>query len=61
MGVDVLSTANNHSLDKGYSGIVRTLDVLDEAGISHMGTYRSLEEQNKILIKDVNGIKFAFL
>lgn len=61
MGVDVLSTANNHSLDKGYSGIIRTLDVLDEAGISHMGTYRSLEEQNKILIKDVNGIKFAFL
>lgn len=61
MGVDVLSTANNHSLDKGYSGIVRTLDVLDEIGISHMGTYRSSEEQNELLIKDVNGIKFAFL
>ena len=61
MGVDVLSTANNHSLDKGYSGIVRTLDVLDEIGISHMGTYRSSEEQNKILIKEVNGITFAFL
>ena len=61
MGVDVLSTANNHSLDKGYNGIVRTLDVLDEIGISHMGTYRSSEEQNKILIKEVNGITFAFL
>lgn len=61
MGVDVLSTANNHSLDKGYKGIVRTLDVLDEIGISHMGTYRSTEEQNKILIKEVNGITFAFL
>lgn len=61
MGIDVLSTANNHSLDKGYSGIVRTLDVLDEIGISHMGTYRTQEEQNRILTKDVNGIKFAFL
>ncbi len=61
MGVDVLSTANNHSLDKGYNGIVRTLDVLDEIGISYMGTYRSSEEQNKILIKEVNGITFAFL
>ena len=61
MGIDVLTTANNHSLDKGYSGLESTLKFLDEAGISHTGTYSSAEEQNKILIKDVNGIKIAFL
>lgn len=60
-GIDVLSTANNHSMDTNYDGIVSTLDYLDEAGISHTGTARSLEEQNTILIKDVNGIKIAFL
>lgn len=61
IGIDVLSTANNHSLDKGYTGVVSTLDALDEMGIEHMGTARSEEEQDKILIKDVNGIKIAFL
>lgn len=61
IGVDVLSTANNHCMDKGYSGLVSTLDFLDEYGISHMGTSRSEDEQNKILVKDVNGIKIAFL
>ncbi len=61
IGVDVLSTANNHSLDKGYKGIVSTLDALDEIGIEHTGTYRSEDEQNKILVKDINGIKVAFL
>lgn len=61
IGIDVLSTANNHSLDKGYSGIVSTLDKLDEIGIAHMGTSRSYEEQNNILVKEVNGIKIAFL
>ena len=61
MGIDVLTTANNHSLDKGYSGLESTLKFLDEADISHTGTYSSAEEQNKILIKDVNGIKIAFL
>lgn len=61
IGIDVLSTANNHSLDKGYTGIVSTLDKLDEIGIAHTGTARSEEEQNKILVKDVNGIKIAFL
>ena len=61
IGIDVLSTANNHSLDKRYNGLVNTLNVLDKVGISHTGTYRSKEEQDTILIKDVNGIKFAFL
>lgn len=61
IGVDVLCTANNHCIDKGYSGIVNTLDTLDELGLSHMGTSRSSEEQNKILTKNVNGINIAFL
>lgn len=61
MGVDVLTTANNHCMDKGNSGLVSTLDYLDKFEISHTGTARSEEEQNSILIKDVNGIKIAFL
>ena len=60
-GFDVLTTANNHSMDKRMAGVLRTLDVLDERGIDHMGTYRSAEERDNILIKDVNGIKIAFL
>ena len=61
LGIDVVSTANNHSLDKRYAGLVSTLDELDKVGLSHTGTYRSTDEQNKILTRDVNGIKFAFL
>lgn len=61
LGIDVLSTANNHSMDTGYSGLVSTLKFLDEAGISHTGTYSSAEAQNQILVKDVNGIKIVFL
>ncbi len=61
LGIDVLSTANNHSLDKGYKGLVSTLNFLDDAGIAHTGTYASAEEQNQILIQNVKGIKIAFL
>ncbi|HIW24589.1 MAG TPA: CapA family protein [Firmicutes bacterium] len=60
-GFDVLTTANNHSMDKRMDGVLRTLDVLDERGIDHIGTYRSAEERENILIRDVNGIKIAFL
>lgn len=61
LGIDVVSTANNHCMDSRYTGLVSTLNYLDEAGISHTGTNRSIDEQNSILVKDVKGIKIAFL
>jgi poly-gamma-glutamate synthesis protein (capsule biosynthesis protein) len=61
LGIDLLSTANNHCMDKGYTGLTRTLDILDKVKIEHAGTSRSEEDQNTVVIKDVNGIKIAFL
>ena len=60
-GIDVLSTANNHCMDTSFSGLVSTLNYLDDAGISHTGTNATEENQDEILIKDINGIKIAFL
>lgn len=61
IGVDVLSTAGNHCLDMGFSGLSRTIDVLDDAGISHLGTYKTQEDRDTILFKDVKGVKIAFI
>ena len=61
IGIDVLSTANNHCMDTNFNGLVSTLDYLDQDHISHVGTNSSKEEQNNILIKEVNDIKIAFL
>ena len=63
-GFDLLSTANNHSRDQGLDGIYRTLDVLDQVGLAHVGTQRSqeeLEENWGIHVADVGGIAVAFL
>lgn len=63
-GIDLLSTANNHSMDGLRNGLIRTLDVLDEEGIQHVGTYRSQaerDENNGITVVDINGISVAFL
>lgn len=60
-GFDILSTANNHSLDRGNYGIVNTLNELDKIGLQHTGTYRNKEDRYEILIKDVKGIKIAFM
>ena len=61
IGVDVVSLAGNHALDYGYTGLCRTIDVFDNIGLSHLGTYKTAEDQEKILIKDVEGVKIAFI
>ena len=48
-------------MDKGTKGVISTLDKLDKIEINHTGTNRLKEEQDKILVKDVNGIKIAFI
>lgn len=37
------------------------VDVLDKADISHLGTYKTQEDQDKVLIKYVKGVKIAFI
>ena len=62
LGFDLLLTANNHCLDQGYSGLSRTLDVLDEAGLAHVGTSRTEQEAaSGPVVADVGGISVAFL
>ena len=61
IGIDIITTAGNHCLDKGFKGLSETIDVLDENGIEHLGTYKSEEEQNTLFVKDINGAKVAFI
>lgn len=62
-GFDLLLTANNHCMDSGADGLKRTISVLDEMGVAHIGTYLSEAKRRDRLpmIKDINGLKVAFL
>lgn len=64
-GFDLVSTANNHCMDNRYTGLARTLDVLDAQGLAHVGTYRSADARNQndrgVYLADVGGIRVAFL
>ncbi|MBG9550511.1 CapA family protein [Cytobacillus firmus] len=60
-GVDIVSTANNHSLDKGVKGLGASLDYMDQIGLPHVGTSRTPSEQQTLKILGKNGIKVAYL
>ncbi|WP_244863568.1 CapA family protein [Paenibacillus cisolokensis] len=60
-GFDVVSVANNHTLDQGVVGLLDTIDYLDEAGIRHMGGGRNEEEAYRPAVLEAQGVKVAYL
>jgi poly-gamma-glutamate synthesis protein (capsule biosynthesis protein) len=60
-GYDVLSTANNHSLDMGEDGIKATIEFLKSNHIAYTGTALSQTDRENFPIIERNGIKVAFL
>lgn len=59
-GFTMVTTANNHCLDRGVAGLVRTLKELNKRKIDHTGT--SIQtNNNKFFVKDFSGIKIAFI
>ncbi len=60
-GFDVLLTANNHCLDRGKSGLVKTIEKIRSVGINSIGTYKSQQDRDSIRIFEINGIKLAIL
>ena len=63
MGLDVIVTANNHSVDRGKAGLERTVAMLDSFDILHTGTFRSKMEKDRIhpLIVERQGFRLAIL
>lgn len=60
-GVDFVSTANNHCLDRGYAGLLRTAQTLRAAGLLQGGGYLSEEDRFTPRILMVNGIRIGLV
>lgn len=60
-GVDIVSTANNHALDRGEKGIRSESAYLNQIGLPHVGSFIDAADRQKLRIIDKNGIKIAFL
>ena len=59
-GFDGCTTASNHSLDQGYDGLVRTADLLERAGVEHVGTFRTRAERRRpVIFETVDGVRIG--
>ena len=62
-GIDLLTLANNHSMDNGAAGLLRTLKTVRKIGFYSLGTYSSQEDwkARRVLVIRKNGFRLAFL
>ena len=60
-GFNILTTANNHALDRGEKGVIRTIANLGDRKIASTGTAASATEASRTLISTKNNISLAML
>ena len=63
-GWDLCTTASNHTMDQGWDGLVRTIEVHHDAGILTSGSWATEEDRNTPVIFTTDdgvksGAKFA--
>lgn len=64
IGFDILQTANTYSIVNGIGGLQSTINFLNQASIDHVGTHSTdpaLSGSGGVVLRDVNGIKIAFI
>ena len=61
MGVDLVSLANNHSMDYGQEAFIDTLSTLDNAGIAYVGAGEDMSRAKAPVYKTVGDKTIAFV
>lgn len=61
IGIDIVSIANNHTLDVGEKGILNAIDYYNSVGLLYTGAFQYVEDQQTIRTIEKNGIIFSFL
>ena len=57
--IKVLNLANNHILDHGARGLLNTMHVCDEIGITTFGAGKDLQEARRIVVFDIKGCRIG--
>ena len=60
-GVDFLTLANNHMLDRYFEGMCATVDHVEAHGFDFAGANRTPEEKARNTVVEVNGIGIGFI
>ena len=60
-GFNLMLLANNHITDYGYDKFVNTINIIDHAGLQHIGAGLTYEDTYMPLVVNVNDVKIGFV
>lgn len=61
MGIDIVTIANNHTLDYGNEALLETIATLEEAEIAHVGAGKNLEEAKRPVKVEIEDMTIGFI
>src|SRR5690625_535501 len=61
MGVDILNIANNHALDKGEEGLLKSIENIEKLNLEYVGAHKSKKDYERLRIIEKNGLKICFV
>lgn len=60
-GIDFLTLANNHILDRGFEGLQLTVNNVARRGFDYAGANRTPEEKARAVVVDAGGVRVGML
>ncbi|GAB3058622.1 CapA family protein [Virgibacillus ainsalahensis] len=58
---DLVTNSNNHTMDLGEEGALKSIENIEKAGLMYVGSHKSKNDQKEFRIIEKNDIKCAFL
>ncbi|WP_243291810.1 CapA family protein [Bacillus sp. FJAT-47783] len=60
-GVDLMTMANNHTLDRGETAIQNAIAHYEKIGMHYVGSYKDMKDAETLRIINVKGMNLGFL
>ncbi|MGP4072270.1 CapA family protein [Piscibacillus sp. B03] len=60
-GTDIVSNSNNHTMDLGEAGVLKSLENLEKINLEYVGSHKSKKDAKRHRIIERKGIKVGFL
>lgn len=60
-GFDLVSIANNHTLDMSHAGYFEMLEKLDAAHLTHFGSTTADHARDPIVVREIDGVRVALI
>ena len=60
-GFNVVSVVNNHTLDRGFDGMINTLKVLEDIQLPYTGAFLPEKGRDEAFYFESGGVKFALI